>query len=113
MDASFAMAAVIESVVLAVRPGLEADFEAAFALASPLIARAKGYRGHTLRVGIEVPHTYLLTVGWDSVEDHERGFRGSLDYERWRELLHRFYDPVPQVLHYGDHVNAAPSAEPF
>ena len=29
MDASFAMAAVIESVVLAVRPGLEADFEAA------------------------------------------------------------------------------------
>ena len=28
------------------------------------------------------------------------GFRQSPQYQRWRELLHHFYDPFPTVLHY-------------
>lgn len=101
VDAAISTAAVLESVVLPVREGMESGFEAAFALAEPLIARARGYRGHTLRRGVENPNTYLLTVGWATVDDHETGFRGSADFERWRELLHGFYEPLPVVLHYG------------
>ena len=91
----------VEAVVLPVRPGMEAEFELAFASAQTILARAKGYRGHTLRRGVEHPSTYLLTVGWDTVEDHEQGFRGSADYAEWSTLLHRFYEPFPVVLHYG------------
>ena len=93
---------MLEVVVLPVRAGTEAEFEEAFVRAEPLIARAHGYRGHTLRRGIDRPSTYLLTVGWDSVDDHEIGFRGSDDYVEWAALLHRFYDPFPIVLHYGE-----------
>ncbi|NTV39567.1 MAG: antibiotic biosynthesis monooxygenase [Demequinaceae bacterium] len=81
---------------------MESEFEAAFAIAEPLIQRAQGYRGHSLRRGVEHAGTYLLTVGWDSVEAHEVGFRGSADYANWRELLHHFYEPMPTVLHYGE-----------
>jgi hypothetical protein len=28
------------------------------------------------------------------------GFRGSADYERWKGLLHHFYDPFPVVEHF-------------
>ena len=98
-------APVVESVVLHVRAGMEADFVEAFAHAERLIARAPGYRGHTLRRGVEHADTFLLTVGWDTVDDHERGFRGSADYAEWSSLLHRFYDPFPVVLHYGENRN--------
>ena len=35
-------------------------------------------------------------------EDHTVGFRGSAGYQRWRELLHHFYDPFPVVEHFVD-----------
>jgi hypothetical protein len=28
------------------------------------------------------------------------GFRNSSQYQRWRELLHHFYEPFPTVQHY-------------
>lgn len=92
----------VESVVLPVRPGMEAEFEATFRDASALIARQPGYLGHSLRRGVENPSTYLLTVTWTDVDAHEVGFRGSADYQEWKRLLHRFYDPFPTVLHYGE-----------
>ena len=96
------MSDIVESVVLPVRSGLEDEFEAAFGEASAVIARQPGYLAHTLRRGVEHPSSYLLTVRWTSVDAHEIGFRGSEDYQEWKRLLHRFYDPFPTVLHYGE-----------
>ena len=93
---------IVESVVLPVIPGREAEFEAAFATAAPLIARQPGYGGHTLRRGVERPSTYLLTVEWETVAHHEDGFRASADYQEWKRLLHHFYEPFPTVEHYGE-----------
>lgn len=47
---------ILEHALLPVRPGLEADFEAAFAQARPLIEAAGGCRGVTLRRSIETPN---------------------------------------------------------
>jgi heme-degrading monooxygenase HmoA len=41
-----------------------------------------------------------LVVRWRNVADHEQGFRKSSQYQRWRELLHHFYDPFPTVEHF-------------
>lgn len=49
----------------------------------------------------------LLLVQWAGLEDHTVGFRGSLQYQQWRELLHRFYEPFPLVEHY-ELVNSVP-----
>jgi len=97
---------IVESVVLPVRPGFEGAFEAAFATAERLISRADGYVSHTLRRGIEHSSTYLLSVVWESVDAHEQGFRGSEDYQEWTRLLHHFYEPLPQVFHYGADLSA-------
>ena len=91
---------IVESVVLSVHPGREAEYEAAFKVAEPLITRQRGYLGHSLRRGVEDPSTYLLTVEWATLEDHIEGFRGSADYQEWRRLLHPFYVELPPVPHY-------------
>ena len=91
---------ILEVAVLDVRPGQETDFEAAFAEASAIIARAKGYCGHELQRCLEKTNRYLLLVRWTKLEDHTEGFRKSADYQEWKRLLHHFYDPFPTVEHY-------------
>jgi heme-degrading monooxygenase HmoA len=90
----------LEHAILPVRPGGESDFEEAFRAARPLISRQPGFRSLSISRSIESPNLYLLLVEWDSIEAHTEGFRGSADYERWKELLHHFYDPFPVVEHF-------------
>lgn len=91
---------VLEVATLDVRPGRTEAFEAAFREAQRIIASCRGYQRHELRRCLEASDRYLLLVWWDTLEDHTQGFRESPEYQRWRELLHHFYDPFPTVEHY-------------
>ena len=91
---------ILESAILKVRPGMGAEFEAAFAQASKIISVSPGYLSHELHRCLEVHDQYLLLVRWQRLEDHTVGFRGSPPYQEWRRLLHHFYDPFPTVEHY-------------
>jgi heme-degrading monooxygenase HmoA len=91
---------ILEHAVLQVAPGREAAFEVAFAEARPLIEGSPGFGSLRLLPGIEHPGRYLLLVEWERLEDHVDGFRGGPSYPRWKELLHHFYDPFPEVDHY-------------
>ena len=91
---------ILEVAVLDVKPGQSSDFEAAFAKAQNIIAGSRGYLSHQLQRCIEKPGRYILLVNWQTLEDHTDGFRGSVAYDQWRQLLHHFYDPFPEVEHY-------------
>jgi heme-degrading monooxygenase HmoA len=91
---------ILEQAVLDIRPGQTNQFELAFAEAQLIISTIPGYISHQLQSCIENDHRYLLLVQWQALEDHTVGFRQSLQYQRWRELLHHFYSPMPTVEHY-------------
>lgn len=91
---------ILEVAMLDVIAGREAEFQTAFAQAQPIIASMRGYRRHELRRCLEEPSRYLLLVEWETLEDHTVGFRTSPEYQRWKALLHHFYDPFPTVEHY-------------
>ena len=91
---------ILELAVLDVRDGETDAFERAFAEAKAIISAMPGFDHLELQRCLEQSNRYVLLVGWDRLEDHTEGFRGSPEYERWRELLHRFYDPFPTVEHY-------------
>ncbi|KQV05486.1 MULTISPECIES: antibiotic biosynthesis monooxygenase [unclassified Kitasatospora] len=95
---------ILESALLDVRPGQEEDFLAAFTEARPLIAVQRGFRSLELRRCLDQGRSsrFLLQVEWETLADHTEGFRGSAEYQQWRELLHRFYEPFPEVEHYGE-----------
>ncbi len=93
---------ILEHAILPVVPGREGEFEAAFAEATPIISGMPGFIDLRLSRSVETPNEYLLLVHWENVEAHSVGFRGSAEYGRWRELLHRFYDPFPVVEHFAE-----------
>jgi heme-degrading monooxygenase HmoA len=99
---------ILEHALLPVKPGLEADFERAFATARGIISAMPGFRNLTLSRCLERPSVYLLLVEWDRLEDHTVGFRGSAEYQEWRSLLHSFYDPFPVVEHFAGVLTAEP-----
>ena len=91
---------ILEVAILEVIPGREKAFESSFEQAQCLIASMKGYLGHELKRSIEKPSRYCLLVRWEELSDHTVGFRGSPEYQEWRQLLHHYYDPFPEVEHY-------------
>ncbi len=91
---------ILEVAVLDVKPGLEQEFERNFSKAQAIIASMKGYVSHQLQHCIEKPSRYILLVNWETLVDHEQGFRQSAEYQEWKALLHHFYDPFPTVEHY-------------
>lgn len=94
------MSPILEVALLNVRPGQEAEFESAFRRARAIIGAARGHLGHQLQRCLERPNRYVLLVRWERLEDHTEGFRGSPAYQEWRNLLHHFYEPFPEVEHY-------------
>ena len=91
---------ILELAVLNVIPGREGEFERAFSEARRIIASTPGFISLELQKCIEQQNRYVLLVRWATLEDHTIGFRQSAEYQRWKALLHHFYDPFPQVEHY-------------
>lgn len=91
---------ILEVAILQVKQERQAAFEENFVKASSIISSMDGYISHELKKCIEKKDQYILLVNWQTLEDHEIGFRQSQDYQEWKKLLHHFYDPFPKVLHY-------------
>ena len=91
---------ILEVAILNVIPGREAEFEDSFRQAQAIISSMKGYRSHELRRCIETANRYILLVNWSKLENHTAEFRESPGYQKWKQLLHHFYDPFPVVEHY-------------
>ena len=91
---------ILEHALLPVKPGREEDFVVAFDEAKSIIAAMPGFLSLSLSRCQERPSAFLLLVGWETLEDHTVGFRGSSEYQQWRALLHDFYEPFPVVEHF-------------
>jgi len=91
---------ILESAILFVKEGQEAQFEKDFKVAGQFISSINGYISHSLHKCIEQNSKYMLLVEWKTLEDHTIGFRKSDVYNSWKELLHHYYDPFPIVEHF-------------
>ncbi|WP_405295969.1 antibiotic biosynthesis monooxygenase family protein [Algibacter sp. Ld11] len=91
---------ILEVAILNIKKGLSSDFENAFQIAQKIISSMKGYISHDLKKSVEQDDKYILLVHWETIEDHEVGFRKSQEYQQWKTLLHSFYEPFPIVEHY-------------
>ena len=91
---------ILEVATLNIKEGLSLDFETNFKKAEKIISSMKGYISHQLKKCIEQDDKYILLVNWETIEDHEIGFRKSNEYQEWKALLHHFYDLFPTVEHY-------------
>ncbi|MCT9082058.1 antibiotic biosynthesis monooxygenase family protein [Streptomyces fulvoviolaceus] len=91
---------VVEHARLTVETGREDEFQEAFGKARVVLAEADGFRWAELLRCDELPQTFLLLVGWESVEAHTVGFRQSERFGRWRALVGPYFAEPPAVEHY-------------
>lgn len=91
---------IVEHAELTVEAGREREFAEVFGKAREVLAEADGFRWAELLRGAERPSTFLLLVGWESVEAHTVGFRESEAFGRWRALVGPFFAGPPAVEHF-------------
>lgn len=91
---------IVEMATMSVVPGREEEFLAALEQAKAVLARAAGWRSVSVHRGIERPSTFLLAIGWDTLEDHTERFRGGDLFVQWRALIGPFFAEPPQVEHW-------------
>ncbi len=86
---------VLEIAEYTAQPGKAEEFQAGLLKGAEVIRRAQGCRSVTPRRQIEDPHKFILTIEWETLEDHTVGFRGSPQFAEYRSYLAGlFVDPI-------------------
>ena len=65
-----------------------------------MIQHAKGFCGFKINKGIESPERYLLTILWETLENHTVDFRQSPAFTEWRNIVGPFFAAPPIVEHF-------------
>lgn len=91
---------VVELATFIIKKGNENDFESSLKTASKFLHASKGYISHQLRKGIEQENKYVLTIHWETLEDHTLGFRESENFKEWRKLLQEHFENAPAIEHF-------------
>jgi heme-degrading monooxygenase HmoA len=93
---------VLEVADIAVQPGSEAQFVAAYHGAKHLLASTPGCSSVRMTQGVESPSRFVLLVEWESVEAHEQNFRATDRYVQWRAAIGPHFAHPPHVEHVRD-----------
>ena len=92
---------ILELADITIAPGKNAEFEAAIERGiATVIAQAKGFRDARVHKGVESTERYVLTIHWDTLENHTVDFRESAAFQDWRALVGPFFAKPPVVEHF-------------
>ena len=92
---------ILEVADIRIAPGRQAEFDEAIQRGlKTVIGRARGCRGWKVNRGIESPERYLLTIFWETLEDHTVHFRGVPLFPEWRAIVGPFFAAPPVVEHF-------------
>ncbi|MFL6699435.1 MAG: antibiotic biosynthesis monooxygenase family protein [Vitreoscilla sp.] len=93
---------ILEHADITIHAGKNAEFEEAIQRGiATVIAHAKGFRDAQVHRGIESPERYLLTIHWDTLENHTIDFREGPLFAQWRAIVGPFFAKPPVVEHFG------------
>ena len=91
---------ITEIAQIDVKPGMETEFEAGVAKATPLFKRAKGCTAMKLARSLEKPQRYRLYVQWETLENHTVDFRQGPLFPQWRAIIGPYFAAPPVVEHF-------------
>jgi heme-degrading monooxygenase HmoA len=95
------MTMILEHADLRIDPARAAEFEAAIERGvTTVIAHAPGFQGYKVNRSQETPGRYVLTIFWNTLEDHTVGFRQSSAFAEWRAIVGPYFTQPPVVEHF-------------
>lgn len=92
---------ILEVADLTIDPARQVAFEADICRGvETVISHAQGFRGYKVNRSQETAGRYLLTIYWQTLEDHTVGFRGSDAFGQWRAIVGPYFLRPPVVEHF-------------
>ena len=92
---------ILEVADLAINPANRMAFEADIRHGiETVVAQSKGFKGYKVNRSQETAGRYLLTIYWQTLEDHTVGFRGSDAFGQWRAIVGPHFLRPPVVEHF-------------
>jgi heme-degrading monooxygenase HmoA len=92
---------ILELADIQIHAGKQAEFEEAIQRGiREVLSKSKGFRGCQVNKGIESPERYVLTVHWETLENHTEDFRGSPSFPAWRAIVGPYFAQAPVVEHF-------------
>jgi len=92
---------ILEHADITIAPGRNADFEEAIQRGiATVISTARGFIDARVHQGVESPERYLLTIHWQTLENHTVDFREGPLFAQWRDIVGPFFAKPPVVEHF-------------
>ncbi|MDH5206219.1 MAG: antibiotic biosynthesis monooxygenase [Hylemonella sp.] len=92
---------ILELADIRIHAGQNSAFEEAIQRGlNTVICKAQGFKGFKVNKGIESAERYVLTIFWDTLEDHTVHFRQSPAFTEWRAIVGPFFAAPPTVEHF-------------
>jgi heme-degrading monooxygenase HmoA len=92
---------ILELADIRIQPGKHSEFDAAIQLGlAQVISKATGFQGYKVNKSIETPERYVLTIFWETLENHTVDFRESAAFQQWRSIVGPFFAAPPVVEHF-------------
>ena len=92
---------ILELADITITAVLNAEFEAAIQHGIDTVIRnATGFVDAQVHKGIESTERYILTIHWQTLENHTVDFRGGPLFAAWREIVGPFFAKPPVVEHF-------------
>ncbi|HTN65444.1 MAG TPA: antibiotic biosynthesis monooxygenase family protein [Burkholderiaceae bacterium] len=101
---------ILELADIRIHPGKQQEFDAAIVRGvQQAISQAKGFLGYRVQRGIETPERYVLTIYWETLENHTVDFRESAAFQEWRAIVGPYFAAPPAVEHFSLLANSTAS----
>jgi heme-degrading monooxygenase HmoA len=92
---------ILELADITIPVGQNAAFEEAIQRGiATVVSQAKGFRAAKVHRGMESPERYVLTIHWETLENHTVDFRGGPLFPAWRAIVGPFFAKPPVVEHF-------------
>lgn len=92
---------ILELADIRIPVGKNAEFDAAIQRGvETVISKAEGFRGYKVNKGVESPERYILTIYWDTLENHTVDFRQGPLFPQWRAIVGPYFVAPPVVEHF-------------
>jgi quinol monooxygenase YgiN len=92
---------LVEYIRYEVPPEQHERFIAAYRAAAQALEASRHCLAYEISEGVEEPNRFTVRIEWDSLEGHEKGFRGSAQFAAFFAEVKPFFGQIAEMKHYG------------
>ena len=91
---------IIEYIRYQVPAARHAEFLAAYGAAADELRASTQCRRYEISQGVEEPDNFIVRIEWSSLDDHLKGFRGSVAFAAFFAKVKPFFAEIREMKHY-------------